>query len=37
MGLMIGIWLIAFIGFILAVWTNNLLKEQDERLSQLKK
>lgn len=37
MGLMIGIWIIAFIGIGLAIWTGHILKEQDERLKQLKK
>ncbi|AGK02670.1 hypothetical protein EPMMONJG_00403 [Mannheimia haemolytica] len=36
MGLMIGIWIIAFIAFGLAIWTSHILKKQDERLKQLK-
>ncbi len=32
MGLTIGLWVIAFIGFALVFWANGLLKEQDERL-----
>lgn len=31
MGLTIGLWVIAFIGFALVFWANGLLKEQDER------
>lgn len=34
MGLTIGLWVIAFIGFALVFWANGLLKEQDERLKQ---
>lgn len=37
MGLTIGLWLIAFVGFALVIWANSLLKEQEERLKKLEK